>query len=96
MKGEEGVWGLAPPEAYGMNISQIKWKLLLSDESEFFFSFQASLFLIEPCYFFLSQINQETYIFLKPNQIIKWSGLKRTYNLCIVKKANLEISGSHR
>ena len=37
MKGEEGVWGLAPPEANGMKRSQIIWKLLLFDESDFFF-----------------------------------------------------------
>ena len=36
MKGEEG-GGLSPPEANGMKISQIKCKLLLYDESEFFF-----------------------------------------------------------
>ena len=40
MKGEEGVW-----EANGMNRSQIKWKLLLFDESVFF-SFEATLFFI--------------------------------------------------
>ena len=33
MKGEEGVWG---PEANRMKRSQIKWKLLLFDESDFF------------------------------------------------------------
>ena len=52
MKGEEGVRG-RPPEANGMKRSQIKWKLLLFDESDFF-SFEAYLFfilfLIEPCY----------------------------------------------
>ena len=40
MKGEEGVWG-----ALGMKRSQIKWKLLHFDESDFF-SFEAILFFI--------------------------------------------------
>ena len=44
MKGEEGVWGLAPPEANEMKRSQIKWKLLLFDESDFF--------LLRPVYFY--------------------------------------------
>ena len=49
MKGEEGVGGgggggLAPPEANGMKRSQIKWKLLLFDESDFF---------LRPVYFFI-------------------------------------------
>ena len=48
MKGEEGVWeALAPPpppEANDMLRSQIKWKLLLFDESDFF-SFEAVYFL---------------------------------------------------
>ena len=84
-------------EANGMKRSQIKWKLLLFDLS-YFFSFEASLFLFSfnrAMFFILSQIKKRVF-FLKPNQIIKWSGLKRTYNLCIVKKAKLEISGSHR
>ena len=34
-------------------------------------------------------------MFLKPNQIIKWSGNKKNYNLCIVLKPFLEINGSH-
>ena len=47
MKGEEGVWGDAsPPEANRMKRSQIKWKLLLFDESDFFISFEACLFFI--------------------------------------------------
>ena len=38
MKDEEGDWwGTSPPEANGMKRSQIKWKLLLFDESDFFF-----------------------------------------------------------
>ena len=37
MNGEEGVWGRQPPEANRMKRSQIKWKLLLFDESDFFF-----------------------------------------------------------
>ena len=41
MKGEEG-----PPEANGMKRSQIKWKLLLFDESDFF--------LLRPVYFLFS------------------------------------------
>ena len=100
MKGEEGVWGEAlapppPPEANGME-RQIKWKLLLFYESDFF--------LLRPVYFLfslnramlfiVSQIKKR--VFFKPNQIIKWSGLKRTCNLCIVKKAKLNISVSHR
>ena len=42
MKGEEGVWGVgggggaSPPEANRMKRSQIKWKLLLFDQSDFF------------------------------------------------------------
>ena len=46
--------------------------------------------VIEPCYLFSHKS-----FFKNQNQIIKWSGLKRTYNLCVVKKAILEISGSH-
>ena len=46
-------------------------------------------------FFILSQIKKRVF-FLKPNQIIKWSDIKRMFNLCIVKKAKLEISGSHR
>ena len=98
MKGEEGVWGPAPPpEANKMKRSQIKWKLLPFDESDF-------LFLLRPVYysfsfnramFILLQIKKHVFFF-KPNQIIKWSGLLRTYNLCIVQKTKLEISGSHR
>ena len=45
MKGEGGgggSGGLAPPEANRMKRSQIKWKLLLFDESDFFISFEAS------------------------------------------------------
>ena len=77
MKGKEGVWGGAsPPEANRMKRSQIKWKLLLFDESDF-------LFLLRPVYFLfsfniamfiLSQIKEHVFFF-KPNQIIKWSGL---------------------
>ena len=38
MKGEEGVGGGGGGlEANGMKRSQIKWKLLLFDESDFFF-----------------------------------------------------------
>ena len=47
MNGEEGVWG-RPPEANRMKRSQIKWKLLLFDESDFF------LFLLRPVYFLFS------------------------------------------
>ena len=95
---KRGSGGASPPEANGMERSQIKWKLLLFDESDFF--------LLRPVYFLfcfnkamlfiLSQIKK--HVFFVPNQIIKWSGLKRTYNLCIVKEAKLEIhvSGSHR
>ena len=53
----------------------------------FLFSFNRAMFI-------LSQI--KNVYFFKPNQVLKWSGLKRTYNLCIVKKAKLEISGSPR
>ena len=81
-----------------MKRSPIKWKLFLFDESDFF-SFEASLFFILflHSHIVYSLANQETCIFFKKsNQIIKCSGLKRMYNLCIVKKAKLEISGSHR
>ena len=77
MKGEEGVWeGTSPPEAKRMKKSQIKWKPLLFDESDF-------LFLLRPVYFLfsfniamfiLSQIKEHVFFF-QPNQIIKWSGL---------------------
>ena len=74
MKGEEGVWGASPPEANGMKRSQIKWKLLLFDESDFF-SFVASLFfislLIEPCYSF-SHRSRNVYSF--ENQTILLNG----------------------
>ena len=98
MKGEEGVWCASPPEANGMKRSQIKWKLLLFDESDFFFLLRPVCFLFSfnrAMLFILSQIKKHVF-FLKRNQIIKWSGLKRTYNLCIVKEAKLEISSSHR
>ena len=45
MKGEGGFGGLRTPEANRMRRSQIKWKLLLFDESDFF-PFEASLFFI--------------------------------------------------
>ena len=80
MKGGEGVWGgggATPPEANRMERSQIKWKLLLFDESDF-------LFLLRPVYIFfilfnramfiLSQIKKHVFFFI-PNQIIKWLGL---------------------
>ena len=51
--------------------------------------------LIQPCYLF-SRESRYVYFSFKPNQIIKWSGLKRIYNLCIYKKAKFEINGSHR
>ena len=45
MKGEEGgLGGASPPEANGMKRSQNKWKLLLFNESDFFF-------LLRPVYF---------------------------------------------
>ena len=87
-----------PPEASRMKRSQIKWKLLLFDESDFF-SFEASLFFIlfKQSHVIYYIANQGKCIFKKkPNQIIKWSGLKRMYNICIVKKAKLEISGNNR
>ena len=34
---QKGVWGASHPEANGMKRSQIKWKLLLFDESDFLF-----------------------------------------------------------
>ena len=57
---------------------------ILFDESDFFF-------LLRPVHFLFSfhramlfiLANQEMCIFFKQNQIIKWSGLKRMYNLCI-------------
>ena len=93
MKAEEGVRGALappppPPEANRMKTNQIKWKLLLFDESDFF-SFEASLFFILP------QIKKR--VFFKKNkpdyQMVR---PKRMYNLCLVKKAKLEISGRHR
>ena len=65
MKGEEGSGGASPPEANRMERSQIKWKLLLFDESDFLFLLRPVYFLIEPClisrksrnmYFSLNQI----------------------------------------
>ena len=66
MKGEKGVWGgggASPPEANRMKRSQIKSKLLLFDESDFFllrpvyflFSFNRAMFIlsqIKNMYFF--------------------------------------------
>ena len=54
MKGEEGSGG-RPPEANRMKRSQIKWKLLLFDESDF-------LFLSRPVYFLFS-FNRAMFIF---------------------------------
>ena len=62
MKGEEAVWGggggggggSSPPEANRMKRSQIKWKLLLFDESDFYFFRGQFIFyslLIDPCLF---------------------------------------------
>ena len=81
-----------------MKRSQIKLKLLLFDKTDFL-SFDASLDLFSfnrAMLFIISQIKKRVFLLKNPNQIIKWSGLKRTYNLCIVKKARLENSGSHR
>ena len=55
MKGEEGSGGVSPPEANRMKRRQIKWKLLLFYESDFFFFLGLLIFyslLIEPCYLF--------------------------------------------
>ena len=41
-KVKRGSGGASPPEANGMKRSRIKWKLLLFDESEFFFLFRQS------------------------------------------------------
>ena len=63
MKGEEGVWGHHPLEVNGMKRSQIKWKLLFFDESDFF-SFEASLFLFSfnrAKLFILSQIKKRVF-----------------------------------
>ena len=95
-KGEGGGGGSG--NANGMKRSQIKWKLLLFDESDFFFLLRPVYFLFSfnrAMLFILWQIKKCVF-FLIPHQIIKWSGLKRMYNLCIVKKAKFEISGSHR
>ena len=69
--------GTSPPEAIRMERSQIKWKLLLFDESDFLFLLRPVYFysfLIEPClfsrksrnmYFSLNQIrlsNGQAYI----------------------------------
>ena len=64
---------MAPPEANGIKRSQIKWKLLLFDESDLFFDF--FVFSLEPCYLFSHKLRNM--YFLKPNQIIKWSGHKK-------------------
>ena len=96
MKGKEGVWG-ASTEANRMKRSQIKLKLLLFDESDFFFLLRPVYFLFSfnRAMFILSQIKKRVFFFF--NQIrLSNGGLKITYNLCIVKKAKLEISGSHR
>ena len=77
MKGEEGgLGGASPPEANRMERSQIKWKLLLFDESDFLFLFRPVyfLFFFNRAMFILSQIKKHVFFF-KPNQIIKWSGL---------------------
>ena len=87
--GGGGGGGRLPPKANAMKRSQMQWKLLLFDELDFF-SFEASLLcyslLIDMllCYsllidmlFILSQIKKHVF-FYKPNQIIKWSGLKRS------------------
>ena len=79
MKGEEGARGASPPEANGMKRSQIKWKLLLFDESDIFF------YLLRPVnflfsfnramLFILSQIRKRVFFVcffkLKKHQIIK-------------------------
>ena len=74
MKGEEGVWGAsAPPEASRMKRSQIKWKLLLFNESDFFFIYFSILFNMfnnRAMLFVLLQIKKCVFV-LKPNQIIK-------------------------
>ena len=60
MKGEEGVWGASLPEASRMKRRQIKWKLLLFYESDFF-SFKTSLFLFSfnrAMLFILSQLKK--------------------------------------
>ena len=80
MKGEEG-------EANGMKRSQIKWKLLLFDESDFFFFLGQFIFyslLIGPRYLF-SRKSRNVTVLKKhtKTQIIRWSGLNRTYNLSI-------------
>ena len=73
MKGEEGVWGAL---ANKMERSQIKWKLLLFDESDFLFLLRPVyfLFFFNRAMFILSQIKKHVFFF-KPNQNIKWSGL---------------------
>ena len=80
---KRGSGGASPPEANGMKRSQIKWKLLLFDETDF-------VFILRPVYFLLSfnramlfilSVIKKCVFLLKPNQIIKWSG----YNLYIVK-----------
>ena len=66
MKGEERVWGaLAPPEANRMERSQIKWKLLLFDESDFLFLLRPVyfLFFFNRAMFILSQIKKHVFFF---------------------------------
>ena len=67
-KVKRGSGGASPPpppppaEANGMKRSQIKWKLLLFDESDYFFSFEASLFSFNrTMLFILSQIKKRVF-----------------------------------
>ena len=77
MKGEEGVWGasppVAPPEANEMKRSQIKWKLLLFDESDFFLLRPVYFYslLIGPRYLFSRKSRNMYFLKKQTNQIIK-------------------------
>ena len=65
MKGEEG------RGVNGMKRSHIKWKLLLFDESEFFFFRGQFIFyslLIESCYLF-SRKSRNVYLFLNQTRL---------------------------
>ena len=63
MKGEGGLGALAPPEANGMKRSQIKWKLLLFDESDLFFCGQFIFYFSfnRAMLFILSQIKKRIF-----------------------------------
>ena len=68
MKGEEGSEGASPPlppDANGMKRSQIKWKLLIFDESDFCFFLGQFTFLLSfnrAMLFIFSKIKKRVFI----------------------------------